>query len=139
MKQNKGFTLIELMIVVAIIGILAAVAIPTYQDYVTKSRLTVAFHEISAGKSSYELFVNHNYSYIMTPSDIQLSDRTNTCVISADNPDNTGYADKAISCRLINTNALSANAEIYLSRNADGTYVCRTIGVPAKYRPANCS
>lgn len=42
MNQQKGFTLIELMIVVAIVGVLAAVAIPVYRDYLPRSQLTEA-------------------------------------------------------------------------------------------------
>lgn len=51
MKQ-KGFTLIELMIVVAIVGILAAVAIPAYQDYVIRARVSEAMGFLSAAKTT---------------------------------------------------------------------------------------
>ena len=51
-KLQQGFTLIELMIVVAIIGILAAIAIPAYQDYTQRAQIGEAFTIVSAAKTA---------------------------------------------------------------------------------------
>ncbi len=51
-SQQGGFTLIELMIVVAIVGILAAIAVPAYQDYVVRSKVSEAVAAIGACKTS---------------------------------------------------------------------------------------
>lgn len=138
MKKNSGFTLIELMIVITIIGILAAIAIPAYQDYMAKSRVTSAFHEISGGLASYEINANHNYNLINTAEDISLQSSTQFCQISVTTPDISGAANKAISCILKNKTALGSSAEIYFSRAPNGHFLCQTIDIPEKYKPISC-
>ncbi len=68
MKQiQKGFTLIELMIVVAIVGILAAIALPAYQDFVVRSKMSEGTAALAACKTSTQDFISSHSG--TTPTD----------------------------------------------------------------------
>ncbi|HOX89735.1 MAG TPA: prepilin-type N-terminal cleavage/methylation domain-containing protein [Burkholderiaceae bacterium] len=68
-RVQRGFTLIELMIVVAIIGILAAIAIPQYQDYVTRARWSDNFQTIGSLKAGIAECAQNNNGNFTAPCD----------------------------------------------------------------------
>ncbi len=59
-KAQKGFTLIELMIVIAIVGILAAIALPAYQDYIVRSKMSEAVAALAEAKTTVTEYVASN-------------------------------------------------------------------------------
>ena len=69
MKRGRGFTLIELVVVLAIIGIIAVIAIPSYYGYIDKARLTVSISVMDALRKDMEAYYNQYQAYPTPPVD----------------------------------------------------------------------
>lgn len=128
-KRKAGFTLIELMIVVAIIGILATIAIPSYQLYQHRAKVTAAIAEISSGKVNYELRLN-NQDAVATPADIQLKTPTQNCEVTIE--------PEKINCKIINAPPNVINKTVSLTRLSNGTWQCSAPTIDNTYMPESC-
>lgn len=119
----QGFTLIELMIVVAIIGILASVSISAYKGYVARSSHMAGFVEIRSGKVVMEMLMYAGTS-VNLPNTVNLPNNTQNCsTITATSI--AGAGTGSITCTL-KGNVIVNTKVITLSRNAAGFWACNS-------------
>ncbi|WOJ98387.1 pilin [Congregibacter brevis] len=78
MNRQQGFTLIELMIVIAIVGILAAIALPAYQDYTVRARMSEPMAKLAEAKTSVAEFYAANGNLPATLAEAGVDGRTAT-------------------------------------------------------------
>lgn len=137
----KGFTLIELIIVVAIIGIMMVVSVPIYQSYVARSQLSSAVAELNVARIQYELVVEDGAatSSFTTANIFESATASKFCtylVYSATD----GVANPALECKLKNVLSSLVGESVYLNRQQDGTWSCSTSSnVPTNFKPKECS
>lgn len=138
-KQQSGFTLIELMIVVAIIGILAAVAIPAYQDYIARSQMSEPVSLMGGAKTSVEEYYGDKGTFpttsVLTTNGVRLSGKY-TASIASDGASVLTATMKAAG----SVNAKIAAATVTMTYNTTtGVWTCAPGTVDVKYLPAACN
>lgn len=139
-KLQQGFTLLELMIVVAIVGILAAIAIPAYKDYIARSKVSECAATIGACKTSVTEFYNTKNAFPSSASAAGCSTNAsqycstldvaaNGVITSTVNHTQTGAG--SADCNLSLTPVPSTNNEI---TGWTGSTTCSQKYVPAIFR-----
>lgn len=134
-RQHKcGFTLIELMIVVAILAILASIAMANYQNYTIRTQVNSGLSDIRGGRTSFESLVVARSLETFDVSDIGLQSSTTRCSSITMEPGADGF----IRCEL-SGHPLISGSIITLQRDEEtGVWNCHTDSINEQHRPDGC-
>jgi type IV pilus assembly protein PilA len=139
-KLQKGFTLIELMIVVAIIGILAAVAIPAYQDYIARSQVSEAVSLTAGGKTPMAEYFADKGVWPSTADQVMgnLAGKYVSGITITSGAGANASLDLTATMKSAGVNSAITNATLILETATGKTWQCSGGTLSSKYRPAAC-
>lgn len=137
-KSQAGFTLIELMIVVAIISILASIATASYQTRVKQSQLVSIYQELSHFKLPYQMFMDEGIGATeFSTNGLNMTASSDYCQFVV-TPPNGGTAPNAVRCNIQNLDNFE-NQYLSISREPNGGWSCQpSAGISNKYLPLAC-
>ena len=138
-KYQGGYTLIELMVAIAIIGILAAIGGVTYQTQLRQSQLITVYQELNHFRVPYQVSVNEGAMVTdFSPSGLNMPAQTEYCQFTVTAPAGSGVTTDAVTCTIQNL-AYIQGETLSLDRAADGSWQCRaSVGISKNYLTKDC-
>ena len=151
-KKQQGFTLIELMIVIAIVGILAAIALPAYQDYTVRAKVSEAMVNMAEAKTTIAEYYSANNFLPLDAAVAGINTNPNTDIVASILYESTnGPILEAVVESAIIPSGVAGGYHFVLSgettgdgrvvwtcKPTDGDSEQRGTQMPTKYLPANC-
>lgn len=134
---QKGFTLIELMIVVAIIGILAAVAIPAYQDYIARSQVSEAVSLLGAAKTPIAEYISDRGTLPVLTDAVSTTSGKYTSGIATSGDATAITLTATMKTSEVNS-AVTGKTVLMTSADNAKTWTCSVGTITAKYVPGAC-